>query len=675
MRISWKIIPAPILLLITALLTFGLQIPWLGYYLDDWIILAANNSGGAIRLFEYVFIGNRPLVFWIWWLGFELVGEAPLGWHIWTLFWRWLTVVAAWIFLRELWSENKHRALWVAALFLVYPLFMQQPTALTFNFHWVCFCLFFISLYAMLRAARSPRHYFLWSVLAILTNAVQLFSQEFYVGLEIIRPLVLFFAFQEGKEDVRQRMLRPIRHWIPYLLLFAGYMIWRFGFMPTPGVDRNAPTVLLDLLSQPLATIPALLSRILQDLAVAFFGVWARAVHTETLTLQPISNWVAWALALAVFAICLVFLRKHDSVPEVESKKWRTQAFLLGVAALLGGFGPGWVIGQHITNAGLYNDRFGLAAMFGLAILVVLAIDWLVRAGRLQALILCVLLGLAAGQHFRSTTVYRWSWEQQQRLFWQLKWRVPDLHPYTAIFGNGALVQFIGSWANVSAVNLIYSEREIPAYAYYWYFDVYRYHLANVAETSDTIVDVKNFLRYDAPPAQGIVLADVEEPISCLWVVSEADRHNPYLEEALREVLPLSDFSRVITDSDKPMPGWIFGKEIRRDWCYYYQKARLAEQQSDWETVMRLWEEATGAGYRTLSEPEYVPFILAAAHTGRWETALTLTDKAYFPDYVMRDYLCTTWRRIRDEVPESPERQQALETAVSQFDCQSIFTP
>ena len=61
------------------------------------------------------------------------------------------------------------------------------------------------------------------------------------------------------------------------------------------------------------------------------------------------------------------------------------------------------------------------------------------------------------------------------------------------------------------------------------------------------------------------------------------------------------------------------------------------------------------------------------AHTGRWEQALSLTKKAYFPDYVMHDYLCTTWRRIRDEVPDSPEKQQSLDQAITQFECQSII--
>lgn len=671
---------APILLLFTSLLAFGLQIPWLGYYLDDWIILAAYDSGGAQRLLEYAFIGNRPLVFWLWWVGFELLGEAPLGWHLWALAWRWLTVAVAWLLLKTLWPRQGRQALWIALLFAVYPLFLQQPSAITFSFHWICFFLFFLSLYATLRAAQSRSGYLAWSALAILANAAQLYSQEFFVGLELIRPLVVFLALQPSGLPLRRRIGRTLQQWIPYLALFAGYLVWRFAFMPTPAADRNTPQVLLDLLSNPLQALPGLASRILQDLSQALVGVWARTLQTETFELQPVSNWAAWAVVVVVFALLFLWLRRMPAPTPEEAQQpapgWRLQAFALGGLALLAGFGPGWTIGRHITGeSGLYNDRFGLAAMFGLAILLVTLIDTLIRPGRWQVALVCLLVALSTGQHFRSTTSYRWSWEEQARLFWQLKWRAPGLSPFTAIYGNGALVSYIGSWANVSAVNLMYSRGNIPASAYYWYFDLYRYDMKGAVETRGNVVDEKNFLRYYAPAEQGLVLVDVDEPISCLWIVSEADRHNPYLEEVVRDVLPFSDLSRIDPNASDQLPTDIFGREPAHGWCYTYQKARLAEQQGDWEQMMALWDQAAADGYRSYSEPEFVPFILAAAHTGRWETALQLSERAYYPYYVMHDHLCTTWRRIRDEVPPSEARQQAIEQAVEQFECQGIVTP
>ncbi len=161
---------------------------------------------------------------------------------------------------------------------------------------------------------------------------------------------------------------------------------------------------------------------------------------------------------------------------------WHLQALLLGGAALLGGFAPGWAIGRFITDTGtLYNDRFGLAAMFGTSILLVAFLDWALRPGKPQKILVCLLIGLATAQQARTATLYRWSWEEQRQIFWQLKWRAPDIQPYTAVFGNGALAQYMGSWANISALNLLYFQ-DIPDPAYTWYFDLYRYPIARFVE-------------------------------------------------------------------------------------------------------------------------------------------------------------------------------------------------
>ena len=669
-----KKLTAPALLLGMCLLAYGLQTPWLGYYLDDWIILAAYNAGGAERLLQYAFIGNRPLVFWIWWLGFELLGSAPLGWHLWTLFWRVLTVWAAWLALRELWPQHARRALWAALLFAVYPLFFQQPSALTYSFHWICFFLYCISLYWMIRAVREPRRYLLFSSLAVLATAVQLFSSEFYVGLELIRPLFIFLALQPDGLLFRKRLTRSAKQWSPYLALFCGYLLWRLVFMPTTGADRNNPEILYGILTNPLATIPVLVSMVLQDLAEGLVGVWYRTLQASTFELAPISNLYAWGAAglAAVFTwLGLRFLRNRG---EHENRSiWRNQALLLGSAAVLAGFAPGWAIGRQISDlSGLYNDRFGLAAMLGAGILVAAFIDLFLRPGKIQTLAVCLLIGLAVGQHFRSTTLYRWSWEEQTRLFWQMEWRAPGLKTPTTLLGNGALVAYIGSWANISAFNLLYHPNPDPNLADIWYIDLYKTDMVQTVEMGTQINDSRNFLNYRAEAGESLVLAEGLTENQCLWIVSEGDFHNPYLPQEVRFVLPLSDLSRISAQESRPRED-IFGKEPTRSWCFYFQKARLAEQAQDWEEMSALWDEAELRGLHPRSEPEYVPFIMASAQTGRWEQAITLTRKAYFPDYIMHDYLCTTWRRIRDEVPDSPEKQQSLDQAITQFECQSII--
>jgi hypothetical protein len=214
----------PALFLIVLLLAFGTQIPWLGFYLDDWIILNAYNLGGAERVFEYAFIGNRPLVSWIWIAGFKLFGSQPLLWQAWALFWRWMTVVVIWLVWKELWPNAKRQVTLAALLFAVYPLFRQQATALTYSFHWICYFLYGLSLYLMICGLRRPRYFVLFIGCSLLADGLQLFSQEFYTGIELLRPLVIWLALCAGDVPRKERLRRTFLTWLPYWRSFLG--IW-----------------------------------------------------------------------------------------------------------------------------------------------------------------------------------------------------------------------------------------------------------------------------------------------------------------------------------------------------------------------------------------------------------------------------------------------------------------
>jgi len=674
-----KPLTIPALFLAICVFAFGLQIPWLGYYLDDWLILMAYNTGGVGGLMQYTFLGNRPLVFWIWWVGFKLLGEAPLGWQVWTLLWRWLAITAAWLVLRELWPARARLALWAALLFAVYPLFLQQSIALTYSFHWFGFFLYLLSVYWMIRAAREPRRYALYSALALLANTLQLFSMEFFVGLELLRPLILYWAIP-GSLSSWKKVKQALLHWGPYALLFAGYLAWRLKFMPTPGSDRNTPELLYQFFTSPLKAVVNLGSLVLKDLSEGLVGVWYRSVQAGAFEVTPLSNWVAWGVGLASALLVFFFLRGMHPAgsedPEEAPVTWKHPALILGLVAMLAGFAPGWAIGRSYSSSdGLFNDRFGLAAMLGASILVVTLIALLVRGGRMQVLLVCLLVGVGAGQQFRVATQYRWSWEEQTRLFWQMKWRAPGLQPPAALLGSGALVRYIGSWANTSAINLLYAPQQTSTLLDYWYVDLYTADIQPQIEDGSPIRDARNLIRFEAGVDRGVALAYNVVDNQCLWVVDEADRHNPYLPERVKTALPLSHLALIDPQGGSPVRTDIFGPPPASTWCTTYEKATLAEQTGGWQEMMRLWDSAAQAGFRPHTEPEYVPFILAAAHTNRWDLALELTQKAYFPSYVMHDYLCTTWRRIRDEVPASTERQQALEKAVDDFECRSIFTP
>ena len=109
----------------------------------------------------------------------------------------------------------------------------------------------------------------------------------------------------------------------------------------------------------------------------------------------------------------------------------------------------------------------------------------------------------------------------------------------------------------------------------------------------------------------------------------------------------------------------VYGPEPEHDFCYYFEKADLARQFKDWETVVTLAETAL-----TLEHPynpaEQMVFIEGYAHVGEWAQAVELSEQAHevSPELV-GPMLCRLWKRIRAETAEGVERDALSGEAVS----------
>ena len=122
----------------------------------------------------------------------------------------------------------------------------------------------------------------------------------------------------------------------------------------------------------------------------------------------------------------------------------------------------------------------------------------------------------------------------------------------------------------------------------------------------------------------------------------------------LRDAIPLSNPSLIITDGDPPdMSRSLFGKEPPHTWCYYYTKAELARQKGDWEHVAVLGDEARAKGFVPGDALEWLPFIEGYVITGDYDAARELSILAYQDDSRPRKGLCHTWKRIQQEQEES----------------------
>jgi hypothetical protein len=89
----------------------------------------------------------------------------------------------------------------------------------------------------------------------------------------------------------------------------------------------------------------------------------------------------------------------------------------------------------------------------------------------------------------------------------------------------------------------------------------------------------------------------------------------------------------------------LLGAEPEHRWCFYYQKADLARQQDDWETVARLGDEAFAVPLLPDDPYEYLPFIEAYARLGRVKDARLLTRQTADNMPLLKPALCAVWER------------------------------
>jgi hypothetical protein len=104
-------------------------------------------------------------------------------------------------------------------------------------------------------------------------------------------------------------------------------------------------------------------------------------------------------------------------------------------------------------------------------------------------------------------------------------------------------------------------------------------------------------------------------------------------------------------------------------WCYYYEKAELARQLGDWETVAAIGDQARAQGYAPGDALEWLPFIEAYVLTADYETAREISMLAYQDDSRPRKGLCHTWQRIRVNGQGTVDMENLASEMLKKFAC------
>jgi hypothetical protein len=647
----------PVALLFVTVLSFGLLIPWLGFYWDDWPVIYLTQTQGTSGFWDF-YQYDRPFSAWTYIVFAPLLGTSPPAWQIFTLLLRWLTAVFIWGSLREIWPKKPHQVFWIALLFAAAPTFTQQSVAVAYSQHWLCYLLFFCSVYLMLRALQDARHFYVFTAFAVLTSLLQLLTMEYFIGLELLRPVLLWFYYQEREPEisVRDRLRRMLGSGWIYVVLLIAYVIWRMFFLRLPGSDPNHLDLVDKMAAAPLAGLLDLAQKALQDFLYLITS-WLVALKPADLVLSRPFSIVVLVIAVAAAVLCWTLISRYQPAEESGADRWHTYAMLLGVLAILLGTLPVWMIDRQVS-LGPLGSRFSLAAIFGVCLIWVGFLEWLSPRSKAKIMIVSVLIAIAVHANLHVAKAYQQSWEKQRTFYWQLFWRAPYIQPGTALISNGEIFSYVGLYSTSMGISLLYPPMESPQEVPYWFFSywerLYKFPKELVAGTA-LDAGIRNY-RFHGESKDAILLDFSPELNHCLRLFSAQDENDPDVPESIKDLLSISNLSQIERD---PVDHWqppvsIFGPEPEHTWCYYFEKADLAYQYEDWQEVIRLMDEANAQGFAPTDMKEYLPLLDAYLRMGKVEPARALSLQMARLSNNIDDRICTAWLDASESSRGSP---------------------
>ncbi|HMZ08325.1 MAG TPA: hypothetical protein PK078_11950 [Anaerolineales bacterium] len=665
----------PLAFLVIAILGFGLLANRLGYYQDDWPYIFYAFNKGIPSLTIEMYYDSRPNAAWMYISLFKLLGFNPLAWHITALLTRWLTATTLWYFLKRVFPQNKREVTFAVLLFLIHPFFLIQPYAVNSMLYWGGFFFFAVSLYLMARTITETTYRIPLITLAVFLEGLHLFTSEYYVGMVLIRPLILFWLFDQTT-TVRERITKTILNWLPYLTALAAYVIWRmFLYVPPPIGDRNAPKILYALFQSPIETIGYLIRTALQDSLIVTFTSWYRILVPELLSFASVFNWFVLFITGLSFLAAAFFLTKTFSTPSTQSKRWLASPLTLGLLLVFLGLAPLWIIGQDIvTHKNQFaGSRFGIGSTLGAALILAVILENLLDDVKKKIAVVSVCIALAVSMHLTNAKDFSYSWEKQERLARELLWRAPSLEPGTAIVTDEEILGYMGSYSVSYSLITTYQSGDIDSPPY-WYFPFY-YTNPNVNDyfSGTPLEGSKLTMDFKGNSQKMILLSFNPEMQRCLWILQPQDTNLRLVNDDMQRLAAGSDIQLIKkTDVEPAPPKDIYGETNTQTWCYYFEKADLARQYAQWEEIVRLWEEAQAVGERPDNGFEYIPFIEGWGHTGNWEQVKETTKFAKRISAGLEPSLCSAMDRLTESAPASQEKDETIKNLKEDLDCSSF---
>lgn len=649
----------PLFLLLLCILGYGILAPRLGFYLDDWYIVWFEKLFGPSHFVEF-FHNDRPFFAYVYMIFVPLFNGSHLGWQIFAVFTRWLSIYTFWILLNLILPERKRLTLTAAILFMVYPGFQFHWFSVMYSQVYFLLAIYILSYIMMIQAIRSPTHREIWLVGALVCQLIGIVPEEYFYGLEFARPILLWFVTNQNQQN-KSVFKKTLLNWLPYLIVLIGFTSFRVLFSQSYGYQIH---LLDDLHSSPVSTLANLFSNVFWYFYNTAIQVWFDLPKIFQRNLLTSSSILMVGLIVVSFVLIFFTLQKTKGENDSSSVRAEVSFLWIGIFLSLTAMIPFVVAGFPISLDFPYN-RFLLALSPGIALFITGLIGLLLRTDRQQVVLISLIASLAIGSQFLAARSFMLYWQQQTDFFAQLTWRIPGLKPSTTLITDDlGFSQYYSGTSLTAPLNLIYAPENKSANISYMML------LSSGGEASaisslaanEPISYTYRGFRFTGNTSN--LVAFVQPAGACLRVLTPEDsiavpKSGPR-SEFWSQVIPLSNPEDILTETKNPatLPSDLFAQPDTNQWCYFFEKADLARQQSDWQQVIGLYQQAADKGYQPKVPAEWLPLIDAYANTNQLDKAFQATQNIKIENPDDQVMLCNTWNNLLHTSDNTDDRKE-----------------
>ena len=656
----------PLLFAVVTVVAYGLLLPFTGFYWDDWPFAWIANFLGPAE-FNPAFAPFRPFLGPIFYFTTSLIPPVPIYWQIFALVIRLIIGLSAWWMFKQIWPAQPRIGLIAALLILVFPGYSQHWVALThINQELIPFIFYLLSFGFTFKALRAEKP-LPYAVIALLLQLCGIFPTEYFFGLEGLRFLFLLSIFQGNSIE---RYKKTMKVWWPYLtiwMLNAAWLIYYYKFGPYNSYEVTAAQS-----SNPVY----FLTEALDALWKAGFYIWAQVLVLTFRSLPAPASLLTLGLIAISLALLTPYLLRFAQTEESNEKSRFTSIslILIGAIGILLGRLPSLAAGLPLTLQSSF-DRLMVSMMIGGSLLTLGLVELLIKNQRIKIYIFALLISLGIGQQFFNANIFRRDWEKQGEIYWQMAWRMPALEPNTVLLTHQMPIDYETDLSFTAPINWIYApDYARPQYTrsdlpYILLYTEKRLGGSTLPALEPNIEITYPYRTVNFRSSTSNALVIYMPKNGCLRVLDPArgdEEIYANLPDELTKAIPLSNPARIILETDTPAAP-IFFTEPAHEWCYFFAKAEIAQQNGNYEQVVSLGDDAISSGFKPDDQNEWLVFIEAYALTGDFKTAEDLSIAVLAEDARMRRGLCTVWKQVLANHPGGSAG--LIESIILSFNC------